>query len=431
VTIIPRWEWRTFGADFAAGPLGSVQRVAESEEVYLLSPDTDASVKIRDGKLDTASFTHLRVHKHRAHYTVGGCMAELTTLRTEQGTIQTLAVESEEPERVRAAVRSLGLADRANTCMARGLKAFAGIGARRFAVIDIGTNSVKFHVGERDAAGSWRTLVDRAEVTRLGEGLDRTGALSEAAIERTAAAVNAMVEEAGAEQIAAVGTAALRSAGNAGAFIRRVHVPVELISGEEEARLAYLGATAELAQGHGTSLVFDSGGGSLQFTFGHGGRVDERFSVNVGAVRMTERFGLAGVVTDEALAAALDGIAGELPALAGRPAPDAVVGMGGTVTNLAAVAHGMTAYDPDVIQGSRLERAEIDRQIELYRTRDAAGRREIPGLQPNRAEVILAGACIVRTVLATLAADALTVSDRGLRHGLLTERFGGQALRLP
>src|SRR5262249_44366573 len=160
------------------------------------------------------------------------------------------------------------------------------------------------------------------------------------------------------------GTAALRSASNAGAFIGRVHVPVEVISGEEEARLAYLGATAELAQSRGTSLVFDSGGGSSQFTFGHGGSIDERLSVNVGAVRRTERFGLAGAVTEAALAAALDGIAGELPALAGRPAPDAVVGMGGTVTNLAAVSHAMTTYDPEVIQGSRLERAEIERQIE-------------------------------------------------------------------
>ena len=101
--------------------------------------------------------------------------------------------------------------------------------------------------------------------------------------------------------------------------------------------------------------------------------------------------------------------------------------MGGAVTNLAAVRHGLTTYDPDVVQGTVLDRAEIDRQIELYRGLDAAGRREIPGLQPARAEVILAGACIVRTIIDKLGCDAVTVSDRGLRHGVLHERFGPSA----
>jgi exopolyphosphatase/guanosine-5'-triphosphate,3'-diphosphate pyrophosphatase len=99
--------------------------------------------------------------------------------------------------------------------------------------------------------------------------------------------------------------------------------------------------------------------------------------------------------------------------------------MGGAITNLTAVKHELATYDADVVQGATLDRAEIDRQIELYRTRTADERRDIVGLQPNRAEVILAGACIVRTVLEKLGRDSLTVSDRGLRHGLLVERFGG------
>ena len=102
---------------------------------------------------------------------------------------------------------------------------------------------------------------------------------------------------------------------------------------------------------------------------------------------------------------------------------EALVAMGGAVTNLAAVKHELTRYDPEVVQGSVLDRDEIDRQIELYRSRDAAGRREIVGLQPQRADIILAGTCIVRTVLAKLGVESLTVSDRGLRHGVLLERF--------
>jgi exopolyphosphatase/guanosine-5'-triphosphate,3'-diphosphate pyrophosphatase len=99
--------------------------------------------------------------------------------------------------------------------------------------------------------------------------------------------------------------------------------------------------------------------------------------------------------------------------------------MGGAVTNIAAVMHGMATYDPDRIQGSVIDRAEIERQIELYRTRDVDARREIVGLQPKRADVILAGACIVRTLMDKVGRDALTVSDRGLRHGVFVERFGG------
>ncbi len=101
--------------------------------------------------------------------------------------------------------------------------------------------------------------------------------------------------------------------------------------------------------------------------------------------------------------------------------------MGGALTNMAAVRHAMATYDPDVVQGTVLDRAEIDRQIELYRTRDIDARREIVGLQPKRADVILAGACIVRTVMDKLGQDSLTISDRGLRHGVLAERFGTAA----
>ena len=104
--------------------------------------------------------------------------------------------------------------------------------------------------------------------------------------------------------------------------------------------------------------------------------------------------------------------------------PDELVAMGGAATNLAAVKHQLAAYDPAVVHGTVLDRAEIERQIELYRSRDADARRAIIGLQPKRADVILAGACIVRTVMEKLGKESVTVSDRGLRHGVLAERFG-------
>jgi exopolyphosphatase/guanosine-5'-triphosphate,3'-diphosphate pyrophosphatase len=327
-------------------------------------------------------------------------------------------------------VRELQLADRPNVCLARGLKTLIGFEPVCFAVIDVGTNSVKLHVGERRPGDAWRTVVDRAEVTRLGEGLAETGTLQPEPLRRTADAIVGMVAEsrsAGAAEIAAVATAAMRTADNSAELIdavrERCGVGIEVISGEEEARLAYVAATSELDVGRDTLVVFDTGGGSTEFTLGRPALVEERFSLDVGAAPFTERFGLDGVVSEEQVEQARAVIGGELGRLSGWPRPSVLVGMGGALTNLAAVRHGLATYDPDVVQGTVLDRAEIDRQIELYRMRSADERREIVGLQPKRAEVILAGACIVRAVLDKLRCDELTVSDRGLRHGLLVERF--------
>jgi exopolyphosphatase/guanosine-5'-triphosphate,3'-diphosphate pyrophosphatase len=290
---------------------------------------------------------------------------------------------------------------------------------------------VKFHIGERAADGAWRTLVDRAEVTRLGEGLEERGLITGAALARTLTAIEGMVAEArglGTLGIAAVGTAGLRVAGNAEDLIAAVEaatgIRIEVIPGEEESRLADRAVESGLQLGGGALVVFDTGGGSSQFTFGREGRVEERFSLPVGAVRYTERFELHGAVSSERLDDALAAIEADLHRLDERPRPDALVGMGGAVTNLAAVHLGLATYDPELIQGSTLERDEVERQIERYRRLDANARRSIVGLQPKRAEVILAGACIVRTVMDRLGQAALTVSDRGLRHGLLEERFG-------
>jgi len=491
MTIRPRWEWRAFGdgvqaADARLAALAP-ERVEDSDEVYLLSLVSDASVKIRDGRLDAkrlllidgegleqwmpvlkAAFplsaeeaasafallgapapgglTDLQallaaadadpqlravpVHKRREHFTVGGCMAERSVLRTDAGAVRTVAVESTDAARVGAAVRELGLEALPVTCVARGLKALMGVAGRRCAVIDVGTNSVKFHVGEQSSGGRWRTVVDRAAVTRLGERQGADGALNAIAVARTADAITAMARQArrlGVSEIAAVGTAGLRRAPNAAELIdavrARCDVEVEVLPEEEEARLAYVAAThgLELA---GPLAVFDTGGGSSQFTFTHDGQVDERFSVPVGAVRLTERHGLDGATSRETVEQALRDVEAGLERLGGRDAPEAVVGMGGAITNLAAVQQGLAAYDPEVIHGSTLSRNEVERQLERYRTRSAAERRAITGLQPNRAEVILAGACIVRSVLVLLGAEGLTVSDRGLRHGLIAERFG-------
>jgi len=300
----------------------------------------------------------------------------------------------------------------------------------RYAVIDVGTNSVKFHIGERRQDGTWRTVVDRAEITRLGEGLGEAGEISRDAMERTVSAIAAMAAEArdnGVTSIAAVGTMGMRTAQNSEQFIGAVQhccgVRIEVIPGEEEGRLAYLAVKSGLGLAEGSLAIFDTGGGSTQFTFGRASVVEERFSLNVGSVRYTEQYGLGGMVPPVQLRATLDAIAADLARLGTERSPDVLVGMGGAITNIAAVKHGLAKYDPNIVQGSVIERAEIERQIELYRSRSLEDRRTIVGLQPKRADVILAGACIVKTVMDKLSKDKLSVSDRGLRHGLLIDRF--------
>jgi exopolyphosphatase/guanosine-5'-triphosphate,3'-diphosphate pyrophosphatase len=494
-TITSRWEWRTFGTRFGAAeavfrpmtPTG----IQESDELYLLSGAGD-NVKVRDDLMDikvlqevnaeglerwmpvlkvafplaaadvTKVFLALRqpmprlsrddytleqfrdelvapgaalravdVHKRRMRYTIAGCLSEVSDVVADGQQTRTLAIESEDPAAVLAAVRSVGLGDYVNTSYPRGLADLIDGTPQRFAVIDVGTNSIKLHLGERHRDGTWKTLVDRAEVTRIGEGLEESGEIGPEPLERAVTAISGMVSEArehDVRAIAAVGTAGLRMAANREAVVTalrgRAGVTLEVVSGDEEARLAYVGTTSGLGAVEGTRVVFDTGGGSSQFTIGTGSAVAERFSLEVGAVKYTERFGLDRVVQPPVLEEAVAAIAADLDRLDGLQRPDLLVGMGGAVTNLTAVSHEMATYDPEVVQGSVLDRSEVERQIEMYRSRNAEARREIIGLQPNRAEVILAGACIVRSVMDKLGKDRMTVSDRGLRHGLLQERFG-------
>lgn len=465
--VIPRWEWRAFGRHFgeAESRLTALtpDDEQESDEIYVIA-SAGLNVKMRGGLADVKELRQVdadgleqwapvrqspcsldtflaefagpgggravRVHKRRRRYTLEGYLAELADVVADGRRTRTIAVESADASRVLGAVKALGLGGYVNVNYPRGLALLVGGEPVRCAAIDVGTNSVKFHVGERDRNGRWRTIVDRAEVTRLGEGLAQRLLIADVAVERTAAAIAGMAAEAkshGVLATVAVGTAGLRMASNRGRVVAAIEarsgVRVEVISGEEEARLAYLAARSGLGQITGSLVVFDTGGGSTQLTFGHDEIADERFSVNVGAARYTERYGLHAAVSPDALREAMAAIAADLSRLDGRPSPDALVGMGGAVTNITAVQHGLARYDPAIVQGAVLERAELDRQIELYRSRDADRRRTIVGLQPQRAEVILAGACIVRTVMEKLGRHTLTVSDRGLRHGLLADRF--------
>ena len=167
--------------------------------------------------------------------------------------------------------------------------------------------------------------------------------------------------------------------------------------------------------------MFDTGGGA-RGSFGDGSNVLDRFSVDVGAVAYTERFGLDGEVPPEVLEEALVAISSALARLDDRPPPAVLVGMGGAITNMTAVMLELEPYDPDRVQGATLDRAEVDRQIERYRSRDADTSRDRRA--STQAVGDPRGRVIVRTVMEKFGMTSLTVSDRGVRHGLLVDRFG-------
>jgi exopolyphosphatase/guanosine-5'-triphosphate,3'-diphosphate pyrophosphatase len=300
----------------------------------------------------------------------------------------------------------------------------------RLAAIDIGTNTLLLCVAEIAPEGL-RPLVERSIIARLGEGLEASGTLRPAAIERGLGALERHLEEAraaGAVRVKAVGTAALREARDADRFLEeakaRFGIEIEVLSGEEEARLAFEAVARTLEEGGevaaGSLMVMDIGGGSTEFVLGEGREVRSVHSLRVGAVRATERFLPDDPVRPgqvEALTRHLRGVLAGLPDAPGGALE--MVGVAGTNTTLAAMKLGLTAYDAGAIRRTRISLEDLERLIETLEARSVAERRRLPGLEPGRADVILAGAVIAREGMIRYRRETMAVSDRGLRHGVL------------
>jgi len=297
----------------------------------------------------------------------------------------------------------------------------------RLAVVDIGTNSVLLLVGEFRPDGGFTAMIERCTITRLGQGVDAGGALTDAAIERTVTALRAFaaqVEELGVEHRAAVGTSALRDAANAAAFLKpaaqALGCPVEVIGGEREAALMLNGVRGGLDALPARVTLFDVGGGSTELIRCAGPEVEELLSLDIGAVRLTERYLRTDPPLPDEVAAIERAAADALVALpsAGR---DTVIGIGGTVTTLVAVKQGLADYDTERVNGSTLTAAEVHKMAQRFAAQPLDERRRIVGLDPARADVVLAGVLIVAALLARLDAGEMTVCDRGVRWGLLRE----------
>ncbi len=303
----------------------------------------------------------------------------------------------------------------------------------RVATIDIGTNTVLLLVAERNANGVLVALAERATITRLGAGVDRTRQLAPDAVARTCACLAeyaGVVRAFGADRIAVVGTSAMRDA-TGGEIVRafvKEHFGVDarVLSGAEEARLTFSGATSGLNLDSSQEVaVFDIGGGSTEIALG---RCDGRApsiayakSFDVGSVRLTERHlrhdPPATEEREAVLRAAHDVFAG-VPRLRAGTTP---VGVAGTMTTLAAVALGVAPYNGERVHGQTVSQDRIRQVVEQLASIDVSARRALPGMDPMRADVIVAGGFIALALLGHWNADAVVISDRGVRWGLAEE----------
>ncbi|PKQ27642.1 MAG: exopolyphosphatase [Candidatus Anoxymicrobium japonicum] len=314
----------------------------------------------------------------------------------------------------------------------------------RLASLDLGTNSTRLLVAECDGVRT-ETVDRRMVITRLGEGVDGSRYLLPAAVERTIAAISGFVdvmrplEPVG---VVAAATSVLRDSRNGQQFIDRVEkmlgARTRILAGDEEARLSFLGAVSDLEAAvrvgeGGAALVFDIGGGSTEFVVGEYPMTKKDLtvkSVDVGCVRMTERFltksdppsPLAVGRMEAFLVASLKPVTETLRALK----PTLVVGLAGTVTTLSGIKQNLEEYDTERIHHSRLTRQDVEEMFMRLVTATVARRRDIMGLEPGRADIIVGGIAVLRAIMDLTGLDEILVSEKDILDGLVIDLYNNK-----
>jgi exopolyphosphatase/guanosine-5'-triphosphate,3'-diphosphate pyrophosphatase len=298
----------------------------------------------------------------------------------------------------------------------------------RVAIVDLGTNTCRLFLAEVDEAGAVHVTARLVTVVRLGQGVDRAGRLDEAAVRRTRdclAGYAPQLEAYGPERRLLVATSVLRDAEDGGAFLsdvlRDFALPSRVVSGEEEGALSFRGGTAGLDPAAGPAVLVDIGGGSTEFAVGvPGGPPDLVRSLDVGVVRLTERFvrhdppasAELAALTELVRAAIRDGVPAEVRAAVRRG-----VGVAGTYTTLVAHKLALREYRSELVQGHVLSLTDIDAAIALFSGMTNAARARLPGIQAGREDVILAGTLIAREACLAFGLDVVRVSEADLLEG--------------
>ncbi|HEY2599986.1 MAG TPA: Ppx/GppA phosphatase family protein [Thermoleophilaceae bacterium] len=297
----------------------------------------------------------------------------------------------------------------------------------RVAVVDLGTNTTRLLVADV-VDGQVEEVERRNTVTRLGEDVDAGGELIEPAMERVFAALaeyREAIDELGAERTVAVATSAVRDAANGDYFRNQLRerfgIDARIISGDEEARLTFAGATAERPDGAAPLLVLDIGGGSTEFVVGRSGE-DPSFNVSTqaGSVRQTERH----ISTDPPAPSEIEGLTNDVRSVIEQSVPPAVrsgvkdgVAVAGTPTSLAAIDQRLDPYDPAKVHGYRLELGTCERILGMLASLPEPERRKVVGLHPDRAPTIIAGAVILVQSMRAFGLGTIAVGEHDILYG--------------
>ena len=304
---------------------------------------------------------------------------------------------------------------------------------QRLAAIDIGTNSIRMVVAEVEPDGLYRILDEERDMARLGSGLYRTGRLGAAAVDRALAALGrmkAIVDGFRVSDLRCIATAAVRDATNGLAFRReaqrRHKMRIETISAEEEAQLAFQSALRHFDIASRPVAVADIGGGSLDVILAAGAAIEQAVSLPLGAMRLTEEYGRSDPLRPRHWRRLKKGIRRALESQLGEPTfrPEVLIGSGGTFTNLAEMIMADREGETAPAHGYAIARGDLDALVYRLREMPLALRREMPGLNPKRADIIVAGAVAVSRLARWLDVREILVNERGIRDGLLLSMIG-------
>ncbi len=298
----------------------------------------------------------------------------------------------------------------------------------RVAALDIGTNTVLLLIAEVDGA-KFHVICDIHAIARLGEGVDRTHQISEAAYERFISILREhqkTIAQYNCDRIIAVATSAMRDAENRDEIIERTKcdtgIEIEILSGDDEARLTYRGAVAGMKLDGKTGVV-DIGGGSTEISVGKGNRFERGASIDIGALRLTERYFASSPVAAVAKDAARKLIRESLRNIGiGIRSSTQLIAVAGTPTTLAAMYRGLKAFDAPKVHGHVLHRKEIEELLDiLFSVSTTELLERFQSVNKARADILPAGTLILAEVMDYLGAEHTTVSTQGLRYGIISE----------
>ncbi len=297
---------------------------------------------------------------------------------------------------------------------------------RRLTVIDIGTNTILMLIAEINHDGSFQVLRDEQVIARLGKGVDEHKTINHKTFVRVLNFLKdykALSDLLHSEKIIACGTSALRDARNREEFTtfvkNELDIAIELLSGDDEALWTYKGAISEFPHVQSKFTVIDIGGGSTEIIAGDHHTIENRRSLDIGCVRLTERFLKCLPPTKQQLEETSDFIRQELEMLREFDLYERMlIGVAGTVTTLSALHQKLEFYDPQKVSGSILGINDIRTIFDELRIKSLEEIRTIPQIAPGRADILLAGIMILLEFMSTVGFEQITVSDRGLRYGL-------------